>query len=286
MLSMTGYVKRDFKIKPHNLSIIIKSLNSHKGIDISIKTPYYLTHFDSEIRQLVERELIRGKIDVKIMENSKDSNILLNKRKLLLYINSIKKIMPEADSGSILNAALKLPDIFIPEKFKIGPDIKSIFLINISKALRQLIKDRSREGRLLRKDIKIYIYQILKISKQLVLLDKSRIKNKKHKILNNIKNNIKISDYSPARLESEMIYYFEKNDITEERIRLQHHCNFFLDVISKEKVMGKKLLFIAQEILREINTIGSKAHNFEIQKRVVLMKEEIEKTKEQLYNIL
>jgi uncharacterized protein (TIGR00255 family) len=119
-----------------------------------------------------------------------------------------------------------------------------------------------------------------------VKLERQRTKIKKQKILNQVKSISKDVDYNPGRLELEMIYYFEKHDITEERVRLKYHCDFFLQILKAEKIMGRKLNFLSQEILREINTIGSKANHFEIQKIVVEMKEDIDKTKEQLQNIL
>ena len=127
---------------------------------------------------------------------------------------------------------------------------------------------------------------IAQTSKQMVFLEKERLKKKKGKIKRAIEHNLGNIKHESSRLEAEMIYYIERNDITEERVRLQCHCDFFLEVIGQKKPAGKKLLFIAQEILREINTIGAKANDFEIQKRVVLMKEEVDKTKEQLQNIL
>ena len=285
---MTGYAKKDFKIKNHGLSILIKSLNSTKGLDISIKTPRYLISIESDIRRLIERQLIRGKIYFLITENNKESQFVLNQEKLHLHIKKMRKIIPDADSGSILHAALKLPDIFSSEISDIcnAKNVKKEILNFVEITLQNLIKYRKKEGRILMKEIKLYINNIIKLSKQIKLLEKPRLKRKKDKIISSIKNNINDIDYNKSKLELEMIYYFEKNDITEERVRLQHHCQFFIENLHRSDLVGKKLAFIAQEILREINTIGSKAHDFEIQKRVVLMKEEIDKAKEQLYNIL
>ena len=281
---MTGYTKQYFKIQDTTLSILIKSLNSSKGLDVSIKIPRYLLVLENEIKKLIEKELIRGKVSFLIMDNNHSSSLILNKKKLLSHIKSIKNITPDAGEGFILNAAIKLPDIFSNQEFQINKKVKKEILTNTIKALKVLNKCRNKEGEALMKEIKTYINSIIKTSKQLVLLEKKRLKNRKSKIYNQIKK--ESINYNPSRLESEMIYYFERNDITEERVRLQHHCVFFLEVMKNENVMGKKLIFISQEILREINTIGSKANDFEIQKRVVNMKEQIEKAKEQLQNIL
>ena len=156
----------------------------------------------------------------------------------------------------------------------------------VEQGMLDLNKYRVKEGKRLKQVIKEYINSILKITKELTQLEKKRKSRKKKKLSDQIKSIANDIAYSSTRLESEMIYYFEKNDITEERVRLQCHCTFFLQIIQKEQIIGKKLIFLSQEILREINTIGSKANDFDIQKCVVKMKENIDKTKEQLQNIL
>ncbi len=286
MFSMTGYTKQDFKIQGASFSIIINSLNSSKGLDLSIKMPWYFTSVEHEVRKLINKKLVRGKISFKILENHSNNKVVLNKKQLKTHIKSIIEITPNVDPGAVLNAAIKLPDIFVSESFKFNRVNKKILLDSVDSGIKDLNLFRKKEGIALMKEIRNYINIIIKVVKQISTLEKKRISKKKDKLQKLIKNSISKTDYNSNRLEAEMIYYFERNDITEERIRLQQHCNFFLDVIKKEGVMGKKLIFISQEILREINTIGSKAHDFEIQKRVVVMKEEIEKTKEQLQNIL
>jgi len=288
MFSMTGYAKKDFKIQNHQFSILIKSLNSNKGLDVSIKTPRHLMILEPDIRQLIEKKLIRGKIYVIITENHNGTQLVLDKKKLSAHIENIKSIVPDADLGAILNAAIKLPDVFSSDMVSSynSKKLEKEILRSVAMTLVSLNRYRKKEGKILIKEIKIYINTILKISKQINALENPRIKRKKDKIARSIKSNLQHVDYSQSKLELEMIYYFEKNDITEERIRLQHHCQFFIENLKNENAIGKKLIFIAQEILREINTIGSKANDFEIQKRVVHMKEEIDKTKEQLQNIL
>jgi len=288
MLSMTGYAKKDVKIQGHSFSILVKALNSTKGIDISMKVPRQLAVLDSDIRQLIESTMLRGKIYLVINEGNTSPNLILDKKKLNAHIFTIKKIIPDADTGTILNTAIKLPDIFVPESHSVcsSNSFGKKILNAIKQSLADVTKYRQQEGKILRKEIKSYVDSILSISKKLSSMEKERLKNKKSKLLKSIQNNLNKIDYDPSRLESEMIYYLEKYDITEERVRLQHHCNFFLDVLSQKTPMGKKLTFISQEILREINTIGSKANDFNIQKIVVLMKEQIDKAKEQLQNIL
>ena len=286
MFSMTGYTKQDFKMQGTSFSIIINSLNSSKGLDLSIKMPWYFNNIEHEVRKLINKKLVRGKISFRILENHSNTKVVLNKKQLKTHIKSIIEVTPDVDHGAVLNAAIKLPDIFVSENFTFNRVNKKILLGSVDSGIKDLILFRKKEGTALMKEIKKYINSIIKVVKQISTLEKKRISKKKDKLQKLIKNNISKTDYNLNRLEAEMIYYFERNDITEERIRLQQHCNFFLDVIKKGGAMGKKLVFISQEILREINTIGSKAHDFEIQKRVVVMKEEIEKTKEQLLNIL
>ena len=281
---MTGYIKKDFKIKNNSFSLIIKSLNSSKGLDVTIKAPYYLVHLETELRKLIVKKLIRGKVSLSILEDTNFSTKTLNKLKIDSYVKKIKKIMPDVNSEAILNAVIQLPDVFYNEKISINNHFEKAILKTATVTMQRLNNYRKKEGYILMREIKDYIKTILKIVRKIKPLESKRLNLKKSKIYNEIK--AQKSDYSPTRLESEMIYYFEKNDITEERIRLEYHCNFFLEVVKNDLVMGKKLNFISQEILREINTIGSKANNFEIQKLVVLMKEQIEKTKEQLLNIV
>ena len=288
MLSMTGYAKKDIKIQGQTFSIIVKALNSTKGIDINIKMPRHLMILDAEIRQLIENTMIRGKIHLIINEGNMSQSILLDKKKLNSHISTIKKILPDADAGVILNAAIKLPDVFVSDSHNLvgSNSFSQKMLKAIKQCLINVTRYRQQEGKILKKEIKSYVDSILRLSKQLSLMEKQRLKNKKSKLLTFIQNNINNVDYDSSRLESEMIYYLEKYDITEERVRLQCHCDFFLEVLLQKKPMGKKLTFISQEILREINTIGAKANDFKIQKSVILMKEQIDKAKEQLQNIL
>ena len=285
MVSMTGYTKRDFKINDLSFSIIIKSLNSTKGLDVSVKTPRYLFDLEPDIKKLIDKFLIRGKIDFRITELNNDQQLTLDVKKLKRHIKTLKEVAPDSDSGQILNAAISLPDIFSSTSFKLTSILKKKLLQQINLSILDLVKYRKKEGLKLAKEIKLYIKGIQKTTKQLSTLSKKRQQQKQQKILKKLRSIQEGVNYDATRLEQEMIYYFEKYDITEERVRLDGHCQFFFEIL-KEECSGRKLAFLAQEILREINTIGSKANNFYIQKHVVEMKELVEKTKEQLQNIL
>jgi len=286
MISMTGYAKKVFKIQNTSFFILIRSLNSNKGLDVSIKTPRYLLDLEPDIKKIANTKLVRGKIDIKLSELSVNDSVDLNEKKVKSYMKILKKISPESDSTQLLNAAISLPDVFSSKYFNMTTVLKKDFLKMIDRAISDVVQYRKKEGRQMEKSIKTYINSILTKSQMLVKLEKDRTKTKKEKILKQITSFVKDVDYDPGRLELEMIYYFEKHDITEERVRLKCHCDFFLQILRSEKIVGRKLNFLSQEILREINTIGSKANHFEIQKIVVQMKEDIDKTKEQLQNIL
>ena len=283
---MTGYTKQEFQINNTSFFIVIKSLNSNKGLDISVKLPSYLLDLEKDIKELLIKYLIRGKIDFKISELTPVSNTQLDPIVIQQNMRMLKGIAPDAAEGDILNAAISLPNNFKPSDFKITPKLKKEFLNVTKKVISSLLSYRQKEGRQMKKNIVSYIKNIIKISKQLIRFEKERVKHKKIKIIEQLNLIKKDINYNAERLEAEMIYYLEKQDITEERVRLQCHCSFFLEVVEDELAMGRKLTFLSQEMLREINTIGSKANDFEIQKRVVQMKEDLDKTKEQLQNIL
>jgi uncharacterized protein (TIGR00255 family) len=285
MISMTGYAAKELKLNSIEFSLVIRCLNSTKGLDISLKAPKYLAVMESSIRQLISKSIIRGKVSVIITDSTNNLELDINEHKLKSYIKKLSIISPESNAGDVLNAAISLPNIFSHNTFQLTESINIKIISFIKDGLNEVQDFRIKEGKQLQKEVVKYIKVIQKTSKLLPSLEIKKNKQKKAKIFTQLSLNKNIN-YDPSRLESEMIYYFEKHDITEEVVRLSSHCDFFLEVMGNENVMGKKLNFISQEILREINTIGSKANNFEIQKKVVIMKEEIEKIKEQIQNIL
>ena len=286
MISMTGYARSEIRIKNSSFTIYIKSLNSQKGLDFSIKTPRYLMQLEHKIKSIIEQELIRGKVEVKITENHTEKKDLINQKDIADSISVLKKISPGSDAGSLLNAAIVYSGLSKSTQNKIDLKFQKLFLQNIMSTVKNVVKFRVKEGKALAPVIKRYLSLIQRTNKKLIRLEKQRKSRKKISLVEQIRLLQDDIKYNKNRLEAEMIYYFEKYDISEERIRLDCHCNYFLEILNKEKIMGKKLIFLSQEILREINTIGSKANDFEIQKLVIEMKENIDKIKEQLYNIL
>ena len=286
MISMTGYARNDININNANFTIYVKSLNSQKGLDLSIKMPTYLLELEHEIKKVLGKKLIRGKVELKIIETYNKSRNLIAQESIANNISTLKTISPESDPGSLLKAAILFSGTTKTFPLNIDSKYKNLFLKYISSTIDDVVSFRIKEGKVLTKEIKLYLNSIIKKNKKLIQLDQNRKLRKKNRLLDQIKYLKDDLSYNETRLESEMIYYLAKYDISEERTRLDCHCNYFLEILNKEKRAGIKLIFLSQEILREINTISSKANDFEIQKIVVDMKENIDKIKEQLYNTL
>ena len=282
LVSMTGYGKTQVQINNRIIDIEIRSLNS-KNLDINIKLGHDFKCLESEFRKLISSKIKRGKIDLNInYDNSKttkqpkiDIDIVKN------YLSQLKKI--DSNNKDLLSIAIKLPEVINLEIKNISDKEKKELLLNLQEVINELSIYQLSEGRVLEKEFKKRIKALIELLKNIKKIDPLRIKN----IRNKIKDSFTKIDLSidQNRFEQELIYYIEKNDITEERIRLENNLNFFLEELKKKPSSGKKLGFISQEIGREINTIGSKANDAKLQKTVIEMKDELEKIKEQLFNI-
>ena len=289
ILSMTGFGKAEVKLKQLYLNIEIRSLNS-KFLDLNIKTPSIFKEMDLSIRSIIKDEVKRGKVELTLHyeKTSEEQNISFNKEQVLNYYNQIKTLKTELNDNiesDILAQVLKLPDIIQHYKEELKESDQKIILKGILEACVELNKFRSKEGESLGKIISNYVKNIQSQIKEIEKFEKERlpeIKTKLNKAIDELQLKDKIDN---KRLEQEIIYYSEKIDITEEKVRLNEHCNYFLKTLNEQQG-GKKLGFISQEMGREINTLGSKAHNLSIQKIVVNMKDELEKIKEQVLNIL
>tara|TARA_X000000368_G_scaffold297508_1_gene236929 strand:+ start:247 stop:1101 length:855 start_codon:yes stop_codon:yes gene_type:complete len=282
ILSMTGYGKTQVQISNKIIDIEIRSLNS-KNLDINIKTSLYFKSIDSDFRKLICSKIKRGKIDLSINYNDiNPSPLKINSNILNNYLDQLKKI-DSNNNNNLLSIAMKLPEVISSENTIINDQEKTKILIGLEKAIKELSIYQLNEGKVLEKEFKKRIQILLELLKTVEKIDPSRIKSIRKKIKNNLsKMNL---SFDQDRFEQELIYYLEKNDITEEMIRLKNNLNFFLIELKNKTSSGKKLGFICQEIGREINTIGSKANDAELQKTVIEMKDEFEKIKEQLYNI-
>ena len=286
---MTGFGKAEVKLKQLYLNIEIRSLNS-KFLDLNIKTPSIFKEMDLSIRSIIKDEVKRGKVELTLHyeKTSEEQNISFNKEQVLNYYNQIKTLKTELNDNiesDILAQVLKLPDIIQHYKEELKESDQKVILKGILEACEELNKFRYKEGESLGKIISNYVKNIQSQIKEIEKFEKERlpeIKTKLNKAIDELQLKDKIDN---KRLEQEIIYYSEKIDITEEKVRLNEHCNYFLKTLNEQQG-GKKLGFISQEMGREINTLGSKAHNLSIQKIVVNMKDELEKIKEQVLNIL
>jgi len=281
IVSMTGYGKTKVQISNKIIDIEIRSLNS-KNLDINIKTSHYFKSLDSDFRKLICSKIKRGKIDLSINYNyTNPSPLKINSNVLNRYLDQLKKI--DSNNKNLLSIAMKLPEVISSENTSINDQEKKEIFIGLEKVIKELSLYQLNEGSLLEKEFKKRVEILLELLKTVEKIDPSRIKNIRKKIKNNFsKMNL---SFDLDRFEQELIYYLEKNDITEEMIRLKNNLNFFLIELKNKTSSGKKLGFISQEIGREINTIGSKANDAQLQKTVIEMKVEFEKIKEQLYNI-
>ena len=287
---MTGYGKAETIIETGKITVEVRSLNG-KTADISIKTSMLPKDKEMAVRQKIASELTRGNIDffVSFEPNAADSAKKINMDLAMEYYSQIcalgKNIGAEGNPADLIATLLRMPEVMDSKKQDVITDENwPVVEKCIDEALANINAFRAQEGEVLYKDITSNVQKILEYSAQVETYEKERVEAIREKILSRFAE-IK-AEPDQSRLEQEMIYYLEKLDINEERVRLRQHCKYFLDTISQEANPGKKLGFIAQEIGREINTTGSKANHTEIQKIVVKMKDELEKIKEQSLNVL
>ncbi|MCK4663246.1 MAG: YicC family protein [Bacteroidales bacterium] len=288
--SMTGFGKAECKLETKNVSIEIKSLNS-KQLDVFTKIPACYKEKDLNFRNEISKTLIRGKVELFIYEEVKENEnrVSINSDIINDYYRQLEEITKELDidkSDDFLQIIMRLPDTIKVEKTKIEEDEWQTIFDTFKTAINDLNEFRIQEGEVLEKDISKRIYSINNLISEIEVFESDRMEKIKLRIKNNLNDLLENEKIDQNRFEQELIYYMEKIDITEEKVRLENHCNYFLETLNEDKSIGKKLGFIAQEIGREINTIGSKANNADIQKLVVQMKDELEKIKEQLMNIL
>ena len=281
---MTGFGKSETKFQRKKLNVEIRSLNS-KSIDLNLRVPNKYKEIESKIRTKINGELSRGKIDLFIGIDLHDEDKLssLNYTAIKKYINELKKISDSSEL-ELLKMAIRLPESIKIEKEDISKEEKKILFKIIDTAILKLNKYRISEGKSIEKDFKNRIKVIYKLIKSVDKLAPKRKEKIRKKIEDLSRQNLKEIDN--RRMEQEIFYFIEKLDINEEIVRLKSNLKYFEKIMSGKSPNGKKLTFISQEIGREINTLGSKANDEKIQKIVVEMKDELEKIKEQLLNVL
>ena len=280
---MTGFGREEKLINDKKIVIEIRTLNS-KGLDINLKVHNSFSFIGEYLRKSVKEKLIKGKVDIilDIEDTNEDLLLPFNKSKIKAYIKELRKDFKIDESQIISN--LLTGNSYVKSNITFNKSEEKKIKILLDKVIQKQLKYRSIEGEAIGKDLKKSIFKINSYINKVVSVEANRIKDKKNKFKSYF--NELNEKYDKSRLEQEIIYYIEKLDINEEIIRLQHHLKFFSSEMKKREIKGKKLSFISQEIGREINTIGSKANNFEIQSMVVNMKEELERIKENVLNIL
>lgn len=283
--SMTGYGKAVKECEDKKITIEIRSLNS-KTLDLNTRLPYLYKEKELEIRKVLSEKLQRGKVDFSIMTEvtaaSKAQQI--NPDIIRAYINEFKEIVPDATDAELLAIVMRLPDVLAFTSKELDEEEWNIVLNLMNEAIDSLEEFRKAEGKVLEQEFIQRIEIILNLLLQVEPFEKERINTLKERFIKNLEElNV---EYDQNRFEQELIYYLEKLDITEEKVRLKNHCEYFLQTLKTDESEGKKLGFICQEMGREINTLGSKSNHSEMQKIVVQMKDELEKIKEQILNIL
>jgi len=288
--SMTGYGKASGIYNEKKIVAEIKSLNS-KQADISTRMAGLYREKDIEIRNLLIQELERGKIDFALYYESfdKDTNSRINQSMVESYYEQIREISDNtgiATPENCLEIILRMPDVMKSEIVELDENEWIEVTKIIAEAIEQLKTFRQQEGKSLEQVFRSKIASINNLLKEIDQYEAERIEKIRAKFIEGLQNLSDKFDYDQNRLEQELMFYIERLDVNEEKIRLQTHLNYFLETMEKEHAPGKKLGFISQEIGREINTLGSKSNHSEMQKIVVLMKDDLEQIKEQVLNIL
>jgi uncharacterized protein (TIGR00255 family) len=288
--SMTGYGKAIAELPQKKITIEIKSLNS-KQLDVNTKLPWLYKEKEPEIRNLISQRLDRGKIDFSIFCDMLDDEVVtvINKSAVRNYYNQFKEIASELKidlDDQIFSAIMKLPDTLKTEKPEMPESEWELVRKQIIESISMLDLYRVEEGNSIMTDLKKCIAKILSLLETVQTFEAGRIIRIREKLMSLLDENIGPEKVDKNRFEQEIIFYLEKYDINEEKVRLKTHCDYFIDTVNTPSPNGKILNFIAQEIGREINTIGSKANDASIQKLVVMMKDELEKIKEQTLNVL
>jgi uncharacterized protein (TIGR00255 family) len=290
LMSMTGFGKANVVLNNQSYTIHIKSLNS-KTLDLFVKLPVFLKEKEIDIRTMLGKKLERGKIDFSMTSDQlgAETNVSINREKIRFYKKEIESLMSELHMDlpeDFISLLLKMPDVIQTTNDAVDESQWELVNNSILEATHELIAWRLSEGKALEKDITTRIKKISTTLEQVVKLESRRKDRIREKLLEDIQSVASEISIDHNRLEQELIYYLDRIDISEEIIRAQKHCSFFLSLLSENTSNGKKLTFASQEILRELNTMGVKANDADIQMLTVDMKDEIEKAREQLANIL
>ena len=290
LLSMTGFGNSKGHFQGKEIVIELRCINS-KANDFRLKLPNSYRHNELDLRKILNDQVIRGKLDLSISIDSGglEEEFSLNKNLFLNFYKQIQSLSTEIDlkQSDLLNAILKFPNVILSQDTLISDEQYSFTLDLLQEAIEKLNDFRSIEGGIIANDMILRIQQITDYLQKIEKLDPERMQLLKEKLQKSLNANFESENIDRNRFEQELIYYLERLDITEEKVRLKQHCDYFLEELTKNvQIKSRKLNFISQEIGREINTLGAKAQFSPIQKLVVGMKDELEKIKEQMANIL
>lgn len=288
--SMTGFGRAEKNAGDKTFLVDIKSLNG-KQFELSLKLPAILKPFEFDIRRLLSEKLGRGSVDCSIsLKDTGDAKpVTINTDLARAYYKPLAELSASLnlDPSGILSTLVKLPEVITPSSDTLNDKDWNEFQVVLVAAMDDLNNHRLEEGKALEEELIQRIGNILKQQEEVVKLEPLRQQKIREGIVKLLEEQVGKENYDGNRLEQELIYYIEKIDITEEQVRLKNHCDYFIATLNEnEEAKGKKLSFILQEIGREINTTGSKAYDATIQKCVVMMKDELEKAKEQVLNVL
>jgi uncharacterized protein (TIGR00255 family) len=288
--SMTGYGRAEQAVKDKIFLIEIRSLNG-KQFEVTLKIPQLLKPYEFEIRNMLSANLVRGSIEcmITLKQNGAARPVTINTDLVRAYYQPLADLSKELglDTSAILSTLVKLPEVVTPSTDVLSEEEWSVFQQVLHAAMENINYHRLEEGKVLEEDLLLRINNISELQdkvKNLEPLRKQKIRDNMNKLL---EEHAGKDNFDTNRMEQELVYYIEKIDISEEQVRLANHCQYFRDILAeKDDAKGKKLSFVLQEIGREINTTGAKAYDSTIQKLVVLMKDELEKAKEQVLNVL
>jgi uncharacterized protein (TIGR00255 family) len=282
---MTGFGKATMQLPNKKITVEVKSLNS-KGLDLNVRIPSIYREMELGLRNQLSTALERGKVDFSIfMENTAEqTSTKVNVPIVKAYITQLREVYADADETELMKMAVRMPDALKTEREEIDENDWALIQKVIDEALENMQSFRVSEGTSLEREFLHRIANIMTLMNATVALDSERIETVKTRLrtaIDELKVNI-----DDNRFEQELIFYLEKYDITEEKVRLENHLNYFIETIAGKEANGRKLGFITQEMGREINTMGSKSNHAQMQKLVVQMKDELEKIKEQVLNVL
>ncbi|HER40705.1 MAG TPA: YicC family protein [Salinimicrobium catena] len=282
--SMTGFGKSISQLPNKKITVEIKSLNS-KNLDLNARIPSQYREKELLLRNLISRSLTRGKVDfsVYVEITGEETTAAVNRAVVRKYMEQLREIVP-GDETELMKMAVRMPDALKTEREEIDEEEFKVIETAVEEALKEINDFRSAEGKALEEELVQRAQNIQRLLQEVIAMDPDRIAGVRERLLKGIaelKENV-----DENRFEQELVYYIEKFDITEEKVRLENHMNYFLETLNSADSNGKKLAFISQEMGREINTIGSKSNYAPMQQLVVQMKDELEKIKEQLLNVL